>query len=159
MKHICGECGAQIDEGMDFCPRCGCMKDKSYVVDDSGMTSRVCPQCGEPVGRIDEFCGKCGCKLNPQPVMPMPFPRMRKNGNLALILAILPGFFNIFGLGHLVMKKYSRGCMFLGISLILWYLNGWQLSSSNMTVMILDLLVFFYQSMDIFRVVYAPGDD
>ncbi len=159
MKHICGECGAELEEGMDFCPRCGCMKDKSYVIDDSGNTSRVCPQCGEPVGRFDEFCGHCGGKLEQPVAMQMPFPRMKKNGNLALVLAILPGFFNVFGLGHLVMKRYSRGAMFLAMSLILWYLNGWHLSSANLTVMILDILVFFYQSLDIMRVVYGPGDD
>lgn len=157
MTYICGECGAEIPDDMDFCPRCGCVKEKAYRVGDS--SAAVCPSCGNPVGPADLFCGVCGTKLNPVAQFPnIPAPVMRKHGYAAILLAFIPGFFNIYGLGHLVMRKWSRGLMFMAMGLIIWYINGWQLASSSSLVMILNIAVFFYQAIDITRIIYSPED-
>lgn len=159
MRTICGECGAEIPDGMDFCPKCGCMREKAYRIDDSngGMPSSTCPKCGAPCGPADLYCGKCGQKLEPTLQFPVQ-PKMRKNGNLAVFLALVPGFFNIFGLGHLVLKEWSRGIMFLVITVVLWYINGWSFVNTNFVVTIIDLLVYVYQAMDILRLAYKPED-
>ena len=111
MKYICHDCGYEIPEDMEFCPHCGCMRDKSTPVDDqTGMPLGVCPSCGAKTNPGDSFCGSCGAALPEVRVM---VPKMRKNGTLAIILGLFPGFFNIFGLGHLVMREWSKGAMFL----------------------------------------------
>ena len=160
MRYICHDCGHEIPEDMDFCPRCGCMRSRSTPVDDAtGYPVSVCPECGAARSPGDEFCGACGVKLPPAAVVrPYVQPRMRRNGVLAMMLAILPGFFNVFGLGHLVMRQWSRGLMFLAMSLVIWYLCGWTFYSEDLLVTILSVMVFFYQAMDIFRVVYSPED-
>ena len=157
MRHICHDCGNEIPEGMDFCPKCGCMADKATLVDDSGFPLNICPNCGASIGQMDRFCGACGVKLSAPVSLPAQAPlRMRKNGMLAVILALVPGFFNIFGLGHFLMKEWSRGFMFLAISVIIWFLNGWSFTSDSFFVMILSVAVFFFQASDVIRIIYKP---
>lgn len=156
MRFICGECGKEIPDGMDFCPSCGCMSDRAYAVDDDGSRRRVCPSCGCECSDQDLFCGGCGARLSASaPVRSV--PSIDGRGSIALILGTLPGFFNIFGLGHLIMKQYSRGIMFLCISLVLWYLNGWSVVNQSLFLSIVSIGVFFYHCMDLMRVVYSQG--
>ena len=82
-------------------------------------------------------------------------PVLRKNGAVALALGLIPGFFNIFGLGHFVMKSWAKGCMFLAMSVILLYINGWSLVSSDIMIVMLSVMVYFYQAMDLMRTVYS----
>lgn len=153
MKYICHDCGYEIPEDMEFCPHCGCMRDKSTPVDDqTGMPLGVCPSCGAKTNPGDSFCGSCGAALPEVRVM---VPKMRKNGTLAIILGLFPGFFNIFGLGHLVMREWSKGAMFLAMSVILIYVNG-SLISTSFLMSILSVAVYFYQCMDLIRAVYSP---
>lgn len=153
MKYICHDCGYEIPDGMDFCPRCGCVKDKSTPVDDqTGMPLGICPHCGASTNPGDAFCGSCG---SPLPEVRMMVPKMRKNGMIAIILAMFPGFFNVFGLGHLVLKDWSKGAMFLAMSVILFYING-GFMPTTMLMSILSIAVYFYQCMDLIRVVYSP---
>ena len=153
MKYICDDSGYEIPEDMDFCPHCGCMRDKSTPVDDqTGMPLGVCPSCGAKTNPGDSFCGSCGAALPEVRVM---VPKMRKNGTLAIILGLFPGFFNIFGLGHLVMREWSKGAMFLAMSVILIYVNGGLISTSFL-MSILSVAVYFYQCMDLIRAVYSP---
>ncbi len=84
-------------------------------------------------------------------------PVMNRRGGLALVLGLIPGFFNIFGLGHLVLKQYSRGVMFLVMTAVLWYLNGWQLFSQSFLVSVLSITLFFYQALDLMRHIYVQG--
>ena len=85
----------------------------------------------------------------------MMVPKMRKNGMIAIILAMFPGFFNVFGFGHLVLKDWSKGAMFLAMSVILFYINGGFIPTT-MLMSILSIAVYFYQCMDLIRVVYSP---
>ncbi len=159
MRHQCSECGNEIPESMDFCPHCGCLKSKSIPIDESGVTVAICPDCGHEISPSDSFCGNCGADLShchaPQPIR---YPVMRKHAVLAIVLATIPGFFNIYGLGHFVLGKWSRGCMFLVMSAVMWYINGWQLASSNYFILLLNLLLFFFQISDIMRLAYSPED-
>lgn len=159
MRYICHDCGYEIPDGMDFCPKCGCMADKATAVDDAGMPVRSCPECGTAAAPFDRFCKSCGADLGgiPQPIGLIK-PQMRRNGALAFMLAVIPGFFNIFGLGHFVMKQWARGVMFLAISLVVWFINGWAMFSSNIMISVLSIVLFIYQLNDISRVIFAPED-
>ena len=111
-----------------------------------------CPKCGAQVPDNAQFCGSCGAQL---PQVQFVRPVLRKHGAIALALGLIPGFFNIFGLGHLVMREWSKGAMFLAMSVILIYVNGGLISTSFL-MSILSVAVYFYQCMDLIRAVYSP---
>lgn len=153
MTYICSECGSEIPDDMDFCPRCGCVKTKAFRMDGDGRLSHArCPGCGHENSPGDTFCGHCGERLQ---TVAVPMVRMRKNGTLALILALIPGFFNVFGLGHLLMRSWSRGAMYLAISAVLWYVDPWPFGS-NMMIMVISVMVYMFQAFDVFRLIYSP---
>lgn len=153
MKYICHDCGYEIPGDMEFCPRCGCLREKSTPVDDnSGMPLGVCPSCGAKTSFGDVYCGSCGATL---PQIQMVRPKMRKYGTVAMVLALIPGFFNLFGLGHLVLRSWSKGLMFLALTVILFYVNGMTLIPTSFLMSMVCVLVYLYQAMDLFRVVYS----
>ena len=155
MSRICGECGWDIPDDMDFCPRCGSRA--TIEVGGQDGSAMMCPQCGTPFTPGDSYCGKCGAQLSR--VVPMAVrARMRKHANLALMVALIAGFFNVFGLGHLILRSYSRGVMFLVLSVVIWYLNGWSLFGSDFVMVMLTVLVYFYQAIDVTRVAMTPED-
>ena len=154
MRYICHDCGYEIPSDMDFCPRCGCLRTNATTVGDDGMPADACPSCGAHIDRGAVYCPSCGNKV-PEAVTVM--PRANKMGMAAIALALIPGIFNIFGLGHLVLKQWSRGAMFIALTVIILYMNGWQLFSSNIMIYLITLAVYMYQAMDIFRYVYIQG--
>lgn len=154
MRFICHDCGYEIPGDMDFCPRCGCMKGSATPVDDNGMPTGTCPTCGADIEPGAAYCRSCGAKAPETVSYP---PRATSKGMAALMLALIPGIFNIFGLGHFVLGRWSRGAMFLAISVILLYMNGWQLFTTNVVMYLVSLAVYFYQALDIFRYVYGIG--
>lgn len=154
MTRVCQECGRDVPEDMDFCPHCG--SDRPFINrGDNGAVETTCPSCGAPFLPGDRFCGTCGAALpNVSSVAFM--PQMRRNGMAAVIVSLIAGMFNVFGLGHIILRSYSRGAMFLLISLVIWYLNGWSIMSSSMLFLLLEIMVFFYQTMDVVRIAYSP---
>lgn len=58
----CPKCGAETDDNMKFCSKCG-HKVEIAVEQEPEPIKSFCPQCGtEVVGEIS-FCGSCGCKI------------------------------------------------------------------------------------------------
>lgn len=49
---VCAKCGAALEEGQEFCPKCGTPKKKK----------NVCAKCGAELQEGQEFCHKCGQK-------------------------------------------------------------------------------------------------
>ena len=47
--------------------------------------------------------------------------------------------------------------MFLVMTAVLWYLNGWQLFSQSFLVSVLSITLFFYQALDLMRHIYVQG--
>lgn len=153
MMYICSECGSQIPEDSDFCYHCGALRTKALQMDDSGhMEMGKCYSCGEPVKGEEYFCSKCGA-----PLVKATQPHLVKYGMLAIFMAAIPGFFNIFGLGHLVLKQWSRGIMFMVMGALLWWIEPGYMMSGDLFIMMLRIGVFFYQMMDIYRYALDMG--
>ena len=150
--HICSECGQTIPEDSDFCHYCGALKMKAFRTDEKGdINPNVCHSCGAAVERGQNFCRSCGAALMPSGPTIVPI-RMKKYAPIALLLALIPGFFHIYGLGHLVMKQWLRGGMFLAMTVILFFVGP---SFENQFVfLILDMGVFLFQMMDVMKYMY-----
>ncbi|MGE4275202.1 MAG: hypothetical protein AB7E27_03950 [Candidatus Methanomethylophilaceae archaeon] len=87
---------------MRRCPQCG------SSVPDNSLT---CPQCFTPLPREAEVIDGSGAWHGAK--------SGSKNGNVAMLLAILPGIFGIWGLGHLYLGESQRGLKFLAVGLLL----------------------------------------
>ena len=51
---VCSNCGATLEDGQEFCPKCGTKKEE--------LTKNICGKCGAELLEGQEFCGKCGTK-------------------------------------------------------------------------------------------------
>jgi predicted amidophosphoribosyltransferase len=51
----CSKCGVPLDEGQDFCPKCGTPR--------NAVRKNVCGKCGNELADGQEFCPKCGQKV------------------------------------------------------------------------------------------------
>ena len=154
MIYICSQCGNQIPEDADFCYACGCLRSKALVMDDDGrMDTTRCHMCGEKVNPGESFCGNCGAALVLERGTPAKLDSKRL---IALALAIIPGFFNIFGLGRLGMRQWARGLMFIAITVVLSIICPFYVPSPTMFIVLVRVGVFMYHALDIMRYVYAP---
>jgi len=68
-----------------------------------------CKQCGKEISQNARSCPYCGADhLSPaQPTASIGIAR--KNAGLAAVLALIPGIFGIWGVGHLYVGKIGRG--------------------------------------------------
>ncbi len=91
------------------------------------MTDRFCPHCGEAVPSTSITCPKCYRKIPPEPEGPKEAKRRERrketpvgerpkrgyNRKVALVLAVVPGFLGILGLGQIYRNYRSTGGYFL----------------------------------------------
>ncbi len=172
--YICSECGREIPGNSDFCYHCGSLREKAHVIDYGsaqtpyGDLSSLCPECGLANEGDFKFCRHCGVEIKTvetREVNRTPpgvryrngygaTPVLQKNGGMAMLMAIVFGFVGIYGLGHLVMKKWSRGLMFLAMSAVNWYIY---ISSGTFPffILLISLLLFFKQSTEITNIAYG----
>lgn len=54
LTDVCVKCGTSLDEGQDFCPKCGTPK--------GGPNKKLCGKCGAELDDGQEYCPKCGQK-------------------------------------------------------------------------------------------------
>lgn len=157
MRRICTGCGMEIPEGNDFCYECGAWADKALVIDDEGqyIYSKFCIKCGSPLSPDSEYCKECGAKTEESniPISAFRTPRRYTNRDiLALILAIVPGFLNIYGLGQIVQKRWSKAFTYICITAILLYIQPAFFASNNLLVLLfLQLGIFVISLLDIFK--------
>ena len=130
--HICTECGRVYQEDMDFCPHCGSTKG-----------GNVDPALIPPEFRIVD--GPRGSYVVKQDVRKL---------RLALALALIPGVFDIFGLGHLLLGKYLSGIGFLCCTALAYYerFTGY-FGVDETYLFVATLAVLILQMFDIFRVI------
>lgn len=56
----CDNCGAEVDEDAEQCPKCGC----AFVEEDSNEEQFVCDNCGSLVNSSAKKCPNCGEKFD-----------------------------------------------------------------------------------------------
>ncbi|MCQ2084888.1 MAG: zinc ribbon domain-containing protein [archaeon] len=160
LKKYCMECGSETDADADFCYICGSRK----IISVNPSNNRVimekghCPYCGNDNVPDASFCAKCGRRIGEFEYGGVRKTKLSGKDILAIFLALIPGAFNVFGLGHLAMKKVSRGLMYLAISAVLLYLrfaNGDVSYSMLIILEVIGLLVYLKQASEIFREAYT----
>ena len=159
MKHVCIGCGNEIPEEQEFCYVCGALVKDSLMTNDDGSIINVpyCKKCNSPVPRGLDVCPKCGEPADIASV-DLGYPRRRKftaKDYIALFLAIVPGFFNIFGLGQIVMKRWSKAFFYICATIMLYYLAPSLMSTSNsyMLLIFVEMFVFLLSIMDVYNAV------
>jgi ribosomal protein L40E len=174
--YICSECGKEIPQESDFCYHCGSLRSKAYTLEyKAGQPpeERACPECGIENEPDIKFCRHCGVEMDavkaqnvvrPRPAGPFAgngygyanqqVPVLQKGGGAAMLLSIIFGFLGIYGIGHLIMKRWSRGLMFLAMSSVNWYIYL-SVGFPPTFVMLISLMLFFKQSMEITNIAYG----
>ena len=146
MSFVCPECGSMIEEDADFCYRCGCKRSKATVHINDGIGLSTCPRCGAEVHEGELFCRSCGSPLS------VSYPlKASKDSTVAMFLALIPGFFSIYGLGHLMLKEWVRGAMFLAMTALYWYMRS--STGNTLLLVVLSIGLFIYQAIDLARII------
>jgi RNA polymerase subunit RPABC4/transcription elongation factor Spt4 len=156
MRNICTGCGNEIPPDQDFCYVCGTWADKGLKINDEAtiLYSPKCLECGKDLPADAEFCPFCGA---PSDKSQVPITVGSRTSSfvriLSIILAVVPGFFNIFGLGQIVQRRWAKAFTFICITVLLLYLAPSMMSTSNgrMVLTFIQLGVFFFSLMDVFR--------
>ena len=158
LRYVCTGCGNEIPEGQEFCYVCGTWSSKALKLNDEGTAiySPRCFTCGEVLPDGAEFCPKCGKRADESQITVGMMKQARGytfKDYLAIILAIIPGFFNIFGLGQIIQKRWSQAFVFISCTILLLYLSPSFMSSSNTTIIliVMQLGLFLFSLMDVFK--------
>lgn len=61
---VCGNCGAPLDEGQEFCIMCGKPAMKKEMDTEQPENKRNCPNCGREVPEGMKFCTSCGIQID-----------------------------------------------------------------------------------------------
>ncbi|MGN1045044.1 MAG: hypothetical protein ACI4Q9_03715 [Candidatus Methanomethylophilaceae archaeon] len=133
MMFVCFDCGSSTDSDMGFCPRCG-----SYNV--------------HAVNDADVKDGRDTVAVAGGKVMIVDKKTVRLTF-FALMLAFIPGLMNVFGIGHLVLKKWVKGILYLCSSAAYFYLmyfSGYDLPVLYLTMA--TLVIFVVQMVDIYKI-------
>lgn len=160
MSLHCSSCGATNPDYAEFCMRCG-----TYFSPEEREAARerfenpICYRCGTDLLPGAEFCTNCGA---PQGARAQVARTSQAMGILrfARMLALIPGIFDIFGLGHLLLRRWGRGVSFLacsaGVFLARIKLQELDLVQTGWgtAVMIASLAIFLVQMWDVFRITY-----
>jgi TM2 domain-containing membrane protein YozV len=138
---------------------------------------RTCPNCGTRVEDHHINCPKCYAELVPPTQRASGFGNERSNGSnyqfaprqqyspprtrrkdplIAVLLAIIPGLFGIWGLGHIYVGQTARGVQLLITGIVITILlmasyYAWFLIFTLVCMVILALawfLIFVWQSYE-----------
>ena len=71
-----------------------------------------CPECSKKVSPKAETCPKCGVRIKPA-IEAKVRVAGSKSPIVADVLALLPGFFGLWGMGHIYVRKIRRGALLL----------------------------------------------
>ena len=152
MKRICCGCGAEIPADRDFCYTCGAWAKDAYLLNDdlTVIYAKTCPKCGKQLIPESQYCSYCGEKVSESGI-PVRSASKTKYTNMDLLaagLAIIPGFFNIFGLGQLVQKRWSKAFVYICTTLLLFYITpSLEATDAGSTILIFIQVGFFFFSV------------
>ena len=141
MTFICPECKSEIPSNSDFCYICG---RKVKPSDPSiNMNSNVCISCGNELSGTELFCGKCGFPITKNQMVNFR-PKITTRGKIGILLAAVPGVVGIFGLGHITLKKFSRGAIYILMSVFFLYSVVISNAVGSMRYMMIAFMIFLY---------------
>lgn len=147
---------------MEFCASCGRKRDDTIRLDDAGKfvpeDDGHCTTCGKDIAPNDLFCQHCGAPIT-KVQMATFRPKMVKYGWIGIALALIPGFFNIYGLGHLYFKRWTRAAMFLLMSAFMLYVKygGVELTVwTNLIFGIVSIAIYLMQAMEVLVLAFMP---
>jgi predicted RNA-binding Zn-ribbon protein involved in translation (DUF1610 family) len=167
--YICPECGSEIPADSDFCHYCGRKRDNTIRLDEKGNVIQTaenrCSSCGSEMSQGDIFCPNCGEPVS-RTQMKAFRPKMIKYGWIGLALALipgalgfLPGLFSIYGLGHFYFKKWTRGAVYIILSLAIFYSNYHGMDTTIWTRLIfvtISVFIYIMQAMEVLVLAYLP---
>ncbi len=170
MTIYCSECGAEIEDGMDFCVHCGALRQKAFDIDQAGNlrpvdenAMRVCPKCGFSFPYSEAKCPECGEVTETPRVQRQP-KKLDTKDWIAVIVGLVAGVAGVCGIGHLIIGRYSRGIMYIILSGIFLYVliaSGFYFGGGTRGIFMIRLLsfmIFFHSAMDLFQSVYFPPE-
>lgn len=141
-----------MGEDEEFCHRCGATKKHAVILD---LGDRMdCPNCGAEIQPDSDFCASCGSRIIKAEIV----NRYSDTRLIAgILLAFIPGLFNVFGLGHIILGKYLKGIIFIISSVICLYLQFFyhMTETENYVFLFGTLALYFVQVYDIYRTAYA----
>jgi len=113
---------------------------------------KVCQQCGTEVFDGEEFCYSCGYIGEPVECTHEPMDKNKEWA--ALLLALIPGIFDIFGLGQLYLRSYLKAGLFLASSIILYIAGSYYgVKDDNIVYMGVTMAIFMIQAMDVMNTI------
>ncbi|MCX6083376.1 MAG: NINE protein [Caldiserica bacterium] len=111
----CKACGALIELGADFCPRCGERQaDALPVAAGVGRKTKYCPNCGRLIDEAAEICPACGVRVSAAQQVAVRLGEHNK---------ITAGLFALL-LGGIGIHKFYLGQVGQGILCILFCWTG-----------------------------------
>ena len=116
---------------------------------------KVCRQCGTEVFEEDGFCSRCGYNGVMLDIDVSTVPVSKSTRMVAMLLAILPGLVNVFGIGHLFLGRYIRAGILLMITAALFLTSGYIPEDWKYPFLILIFVIYFVQAMDVMSIVYG----
>lgn len=132
MNH-CNDCGYTSDGDLDFCIKCG----------SKNIVNFVAPTLPEGYEVVNTPNGLVAANV--------PFV---KKIPIALFLAFVPGLFDIFGLGQIVLKKYVKGVLFLASSAFCIAVSYFGFLPQIADYMwIISMAIFILQIVDLYRII------
>jgi len=109
----CPNCGREVQVGENFCPHCGLRLSQGTGAEQYRSTERY----DQP---RDQFADlgqdPQGRYWTDRPPYPSYTPL--KSPGVAALLALLPGFFGLFGIGHIYVSKIVSGIVLLVVGII-----------------------------------------
>jgi hypothetical protein len=147
----------EIPGGSEFCYGCGCLRTKAVEIHDAQEimgSLNLCHACGGDMQPGEAVCGKCGAPRVKRVVLSVGLDRY---GAIAILmalvpgaLAVVPGLISVFGLGHLMYRRWTRAAMFLTASVLLgiskMYIDD---GGTQILVVLATIVLFFMQFMEV----------
>ena len=113
-----------------------------------------CRKCGKEIETEARFCKFCGGNQGAAPIQPTvpPTPSSTigletKNSGFAAVLALLLGFFGLWGVGHIYVGKLTKGIVLLALGVFFEWVIGISIGVGffgSIFVEISDLYYFRY---------------
>ncbi|MBI2919284.1 MAG: zinc-ribbon domain-containing protein [Chloroflexi bacterium] len=124
----------------------------------AALGPRFCSQCGQPLAEAANFCSACGARTGPAQAQPQALPSAPvrvavppspKSMALVVVLAIIPAFFGVYGIGHFYVGRVGRGFVIL--------LGDWAIAVVGVALIVMGFLPDFPTSLIVLAFVFFAG--